>query len=121
MFYYHESETDEIRIDQKPLLGETKLAELIKNEINPIYVNECYFKRTSMAQSYQENESVELSLTSSQVKQVESDCLYGLFVISFDTRLGNTIEWQVPGDLNLENIEFKAMCSGFHLVENDLV
>ena len=121
MFYYHESETDETRIDQKPLLGDTKLAELIRIETNPIYVNECYFKKTSMAHSYQANESVELSLISSVVRQTEADCLYGLFVISFDTRLGNTIEWQVPVDLNLKNIEFKAMCSGFHLMENDLV
>lgn len=45
--------------------------------------------------------------------------LLGIFVVSFDTRLGNIIEWQIPTDLNLKNIEFKAMASGLHLTTND--
>jgi hypothetical protein len=47
--------------------------------------------------------------------------LLGLFVVSFDTKLGNIIEWQMPRELNLEYVEFKAMASGFHLIQNDHV
>jgi hypothetical protein len=47
--------------------------------------------------------------------------IYGIFVVAFDTRLGNVIEWQVPSNLNLEKVEFKAMASGFHLIKNDVV
>ena len=47
--------------------------------------------------------------------------LIGIFVVSFDTRQGNVIEWQIPENLNLEHVEFKAMASGLHLVKKDLV
>jgi hypothetical protein len=47
--------------------------------------------------------------------------LLGIFVVSFDTKRGNTVEWQIPQELRLERIEFKAMASGFHLIQNDLV
>ena len=52
--------------------------------------------------------------------EVESNLL-GLFVVSFDARLGNLIEWQIPTDINLSKIEFKAMASGFHLMPSDIV
>lgn len=47
--------------------------------------------------------------------------LLAIFVVSFDAKLGNVIEWQMPHDLDLKHIEFKAMASGFHLISNDLV
>ena len=47
--------------------------------------------------------------------------LLAIFVVSFDAKLGNMIEWQVPADVDLKHIEFKAMASGFHLISNDLV
>lgn len=50
-----------------------------------------------------------------------SENLLGIFVVSFDTKLGNIVEWQIPENLNLERIEFKAMASGFHLIQNDVV
>jgi hypothetical protein len=53
-------------------------------------------------------------------KEIERNLL-GIFVVAFDTRLGNVIEWQLPESLNLEQIEFKAMASGFHLVQKDFV
>lgn len=50
-----------------------------------------------------------------------ADNLLAIFVVSFDAKLGNMIEWQVPADVDLKHIEFKAMASGFHLISNDLV
>lgn len=50
-----------------------------------------------------------------------ADNLLAIFVVSFDAKLGNLIEWQMPRDLDLKHIEFKAMASGFHLISNDLV
>ena len=50
-----------------------------------------------------------------------SENLLGIFVVSFDTKLGNVIEWQIPESLELDRIEFKAMASGFHLMQNDVV
>jgi hypothetical protein len=50
-----------------------------------------------------------------------SENLLGIFVVSFDAKLGNLIEWQMPANLDLKHIEFKAMASGFHLISNDLV
>ena len=48
--------------------------------------------------------------------------LYGVFVIAFDTRLGNIVEWQISdNDLNFSKIEFKAMPSGIHTMKDDLV
>jgi hypothetical protein len=47
--------------------------------------------------------------------------LLGIFVVAFDTRQGNLVEWQMPESLNLDQIEFKAMASGFHLVQKDFV
>jgi hypothetical protein len=48
--------------------------------------------------------------------------LYGVFVIAFDTRLGNIIEWQISdNDFNFSRIEFKAMPSGVHMMKDDLM
>ncbi|GAB6032592.1 hypothetical protein CHUAL_011483 [Chamberlinius hualienensis] len=44
-----------------------------------------------------------------------------LFVVAFDTRAGNIIEWSIPEDIDLEGVEFKAIPSGSHNIENDLV
>lgn len=50
-----------------------------------------------------------------------ADNLLAIFVVSFDAKLGNLIEWQMPAHLDLKHIEFKAMASGFHLISSDLV
>ncbi len=47
--------------------------------------------------------------------------LLAIFVVTFDTRFGNVIEWQEPAELDLRGVEFKAMASGFHLVSTDFV
>jgi hypothetical protein len=124
MLHYHESKSEKIRLDKKPLLSETKLVNFINKESEPIYVNECYLKMSKVSDSYDyeldENSNQIESKTQIVLKQTE-ESLCGIFVVSFDKRLGNKIDWQIPAHLNLENIEFKAMASGFHLIEKDVV
>lgn len=45
----------------------------------------------------------------------------GVFVIAFDIRAGNTVEWWTPEDLHISGIEFKAMASGAHRVHTDFL
>lgn len=75
-------------------------------------------------------ENSENKVTTDRQSFVLNDCvnieeeikLYAVFVISFDTKLGNIIEWQVSEDnINFTNIEFKAMPSGLHLMKDDLM
>lgn len=47
--------------------------------------------------------------------------IVGVFVIAFDTRAGNTVEWWAPQDLDVSGIEFKAMTSGAHRVNTDFI
>uniref|UniRef100_T1IHJ7 DENN domain-containing protein 11 n=1 Tax=Strigamia maritima TaxID=126957 RepID=T1IHJ7_STRMM len=62
----------------------------------------------------------------------ESTCLSSLsepidryiicvFVVAFDTRAGNLVEWCMPDDCDLDGIEFKAMASGCHKVQSDFI
>jgi len=120
---YHESEKEETNLDSKPLLGDLKLAELFSSETRPIYVNECCVKKASaMSDSYQAGLISEVALDENEnLVEAAAATLCGLYVAAFDTRRGNVIEWQIPESLDLDNVEFKAMASGFHLMENDLV
>eukprot|EP00116_Pleurobrachia_bachei_P012190 sb/3472452/ len=47
--------------------------------------------------------------------------LCAIFVVAFDTREGNVIEWCYPDDYDLTGVEFKAMPSGAHNVQHDVV
>ena len=47
--------------------------------------------------------------------------LTGIFLVSFDTKQGNIVEWSMPSGLDLSMIEYKAMANGFHLVDRDFV
>lgn len=62
----------------------------------------------------------------------ESNCLDGLmpdppdniisiFVVAFDTKCGNVVEWCLPSDTDLCSVEFKAMPSGAHTVDSDFL
>nr|XP_046153367.1 DENN domain-containing protein 11-like [Oncorhynchus gorbuscha]XP_046153368.1 DENN domain-containing protein 11-like [Oncorhynchus gorbuscha]XP_046153369.1 DENN domain-containing protein 11-like [Oncorhynchus gorbuscha] len=55
------------------------------------------------------------------VKWEEKDPIVAVFVVTFDTRSGNMLEWCLPGDMNLEGVEFKAMASGSHRVSSDFI
>ena len=120
MLSYHETKTDELILDNEPLLSDLKRHEYLIKEKHPIFVNECYYK--NMIKTYQvldENENVCKRELGEMITQNET--ISGIFVVSFDIRLGNMVEWQIPSELNLEGVEFKAIASGLHMVQNDIV
>ncbi|XP_072572521.1 DENN domain-containing protein 11 [Paramormyrops kingsleyae] len=51
----------------------------------------------------------------------EKDQIVAVFVVTFDTRSGNMVEWCLPPDVNLEGVEFKSMASGSHRIANDFI
>lgn len=53
--------------------------------------------------------------------EVELDTIVCIFVVAFDTRSGNVIEWCAPEDVDLDGVEFKAMVSGSHTQIKDFV
>jgi hypothetical protein len=147
MLFYHETQNEQIHLDKEPLLNEYKCARKTKSSptksqedsdsdyqiINDIsvYIDEYYLSKLDvMSVDNSENikdlnNNVTLQsplITYSHETEIGQNLL-GIFVISFDTKLGNVIEWQIPdrGKLNLDGVEFKAMASGLHLVQNDFV
>lgn len=44
-----------------------------------------------------------------------------MFVVQFDTRRGNEIEWKYPTSVNLIGVEFKALASGSHTITKDFI
>lgn len=44
-----------------------------------------------------------------------------VFVVAFDTRHGNVLEWSTPDSVELDDVEFKAMPSGAHTVPSDFL
>ncbi|XP_052815250.1 DENN domain-containing protein 11-like [Mya arenaria] len=53
--------------------------------------------------------------------EVEPDLIVAIFVVAFDTRSGNMVEWCMPDDADLDGVEFKAMVSGSHTQTKDFV
>uniref|UniRef100_A0A1A8A0Z1 DENN domain-containing protein 11 n=2 Tax=Nothobranchius TaxID=28779 RepID=A0A1A8A0Z1_NOTFU len=51
----------------------------------------------------------------------EQDRIVSVFVVTFDTRSGNLVEWFLPHDINLDGVEFKSMASGSHRVTSDFI
>ena len=126
MFYYHESELDEFHLDKKPLLHDAKSNNFYRNEITPVYDNECYVKNLKITDYTINTESIEIIMDENEncivtASEDVGDNICGCFVAAFDTKRGNIIEWQIPDNLNLEHVEFKAIASGFHLMKSDLV
>ncbi|CAI9735438.1 Hypothetical predicted protein [Octopus vulgaris] len=50
-----------------------------------------------------------------------ADKIVTIFVVTFDTRSGNMIEWCLPEESDLDGVEFKAMASGSHTLMRDFV
>ncbi|XP_044041484.1 DENN domain-containing protein 11-like [Siniperca chuatsi] len=65
--------------------------------------------------------SMELSLEDRMVKWEEKDQIVSVFVVTFNTRSGNMLEWCLPKDMDLEGVEFKAIASGSHRVTTDFI
>ncbi|GAN00971.1 sphingosine kinase [Mucor ambiguus] len=50
-----------------------------------------------------------------------SNNIVAVFVVQFDVHKGNVIEWQYPLDFDLKGVEYQAICSGLHRIENDII
>ncbi|XP_068162455.1 DENN domain-containing protein 11-like [Antennarius striatus] len=68
-----------------------------------------------------ESGSREASLEDRMVKWEEKDQIVSVFVVTFNTRTGNMLEWCLPKDMDLEGVEFKAIASGSHRVTTDFI
>ncbi|XP_042238020.1 DENN domain-containing protein 11-like [Homarus americanus] len=44
-----------------------------------------------------------------------------IFVVTFDSKEGNVLEWYMPQELALEGIEFRALISGAHTITSDFI
>ncbi|XP_061570347.1 DENN domain-containing protein 11-like [Cololabis saira] len=55
------------------------------------------------------------------VQWEEKDQIVSVFVVTFNTRSGNMLEWCLPKDMDLEGVEFKAIASGSHRVTTDFI
>lgn len=51
----------------------------------------------------------------------EKDQIVAVFVVTFDTRSGNMVEWCLPQDIDLDGVEFKSMASGSHRITSDFI
>ncbi|XP_064641137.1 DENN domain-containing protein 11-like isoform X2 [Lineus longissimus] len=71
--------------------------------------------------SVDSDRSINISSSNSVQNLAEVDHIVAIFVVAFDTRSGNLIEWCMPEDADLEGIEFKAMTSGSHTLHKDFV
>lgn len=47
--------------------------------------------------------------------------LCSIFVVAFDTRCGNIVEWCYPSSFDISGAEFKALPSGAHNVQHDVM
>ncbi|KAL6030178.1 hypothetical protein STEG23_030431 [Scotinomys teguina] len=56
-----------------------------------------------------------------ELGDVEEDQVVAVFVVTFDPRSGNMVEWCLPHDIDLEGVEFKSMASGSHKVQSDFI
>jgi hypothetical protein len=45
--------------------------------------------------------------------------IVAIFVVAFDVRSGNVLEWSMPSDFDYGDVEFKAMASGMHTIITD--
>ncbi|XP_047431851.1 DENN domain-containing protein 11-like [Mugil cephalus] len=63
----------------------------------------------------------DVSLEDRMVKWEEKDQIVSVFVVTFNTRSGNMLEWCLPKDMDLEGVEFKAIASGSHRVTTDFI
>lgn len=47
--------------------------------------------------------------------------LISVFVVTFDPKEGNLLEWTVPSGVSLDGIEFRALISGAHTITSDFI
>ncbi|XP_077983342.1 DENN domain-containing protein 11-like [Glandiceps talaboti] len=67
------------------------------------------------------DDTINISASNSVCDLTEDDHIVAIFVVAFDTRSGNVVEWCQPEDVDLEGVEFKAMASGSHTIDSDFI
>ncbi|XP_064398551.1 DENN domain-containing protein 11-like [Halichondria panicea] len=50
-----------------------------------------------------------------------SEMIVAVFVVAFDTKKGNLVEWRYPEEVLLSGVEFKSMASGLHNMQKDFI
>ncbi|CAI8038692.1 DENN domain-containing protein 11 [Geodia barretti] len=50
-----------------------------------------------------------------------NEMIVSVFVVQFNIRKGNEVEWRHPEEVNLEGIEFKCIASGSHNIPKDFI
>ncbi|XP_019484838.1 PREDICTED: LOW QUALITY PROTEIN: protein LCHN-like [Hipposideros armiger] len=56
-----------------------------------------------------------------ELGDMEEDQMVAVFVVTFDPRSGNMVEWCLPQDIDLEDVAFKSMASGSHKIQSDFI
>ncbi|KAI9285375.1 hypothetical protein BC943DRAFT_44766 [Umbelopsis sp. AD052] len=69
----------------------------------------------------QEQNGGQLSPSDTSTTQQSSENVVAVFVARFDVHRGNVIEWQYPADMNLDGVEYQAICSGLHSISQDTI
>lgn len=62
-----------------------------------------------------------INISSSPLPALAADNIVAIFVVTFDPRSGNMMEWCLPEETDLDGVEFKAMASGSHTLMRDFV
>ncbi|KAJ6236723.1 protein lchn [Anaeramoeba flamelloides] len=82
-------------------------------------------KNTSLYQIVSEEEEEEVSTDSEFEFNYDLDeinnKLIALFFVRFDVRVGNVVEWVLPENFGTDGLEFKALVSSFHQLDEDYV
>ncbi|KAI8643641.1 hypothetical protein BD408DRAFT_481947 [Parasitella parasitica] len=60
------------------------------------------------------------TIVQSETFEVKNNII-AVFVVQFDVHQGNVIEWQYPEEFDLKGVEYQAICSGLHRIENDII
>ncbi|XP_071091811.1 DENN domain-containing protein 11-like [Haliotis cracherodii] len=104
--------------DKSPLLKFDQLDdyETQRQQIRHLYENN---ERSSGGDG--SNDVITISGSTSASVLAEPDNVVAIFVVAFDTRTGNLVEWCLPEETDLDGVEFKAMASGSHTLDKDFV
>ncbi|XP_030626181.1 protein LCHN-like [Chanos chanos] len=78
-------------------------------------------RQASNAQTLPRPGEADVAKEHEQVNWETKDQIVAVFVVTFDTRSGNMVEWCVPHDIDLDGVEFKSMASGSHRVSSDFI
>ncbi|KAJ6243418.1 protein lchn [Anaeramoeba flamelloides] len=83
-------------------------------------------KNSSLTQIFSEEEEEEEVSTESEFEfnydlDEINNKLIAIFYVRFDIRIGNVVEWALPKKFDTDGLEFKALVSSFHQLNEDYV